>query len=241
MKPTICFFTVTGGGEDYEFLLGSLEHHAALGHHVVLDTTEPPCARAFRNLPKTVHWVHDPSYGAGWKEFRFRAALKRALEIARAQGCDVVAQLDSDEYYAPDIMERVVPTASEFMVSLETVHWTPFGPRSFGPSELHARLWPSRMDVSWPVNTAWVASPHYNGNPDHHAVVQPPPGARRFTFEGHYHYHLHYLVGQKAQDTETARTTIQGWPDGDPARVVALPTPIRRWLSRGILPSLRYT
>jgi hypothetical protein len=39
MKPSVCFVTVCGGGEDYEYLLGSIEHHATMGDHVVLDTS----------------------------------------------------------------------------------------------------------------------------------------------------------------------------------------------------------
>lgn len=242
MKPSVCFFTICGGGQDYDFLLGSIEHHARMGQHVVLDTTPGPKARTFRGLPASVEWVRDPSYGAGWDNFRFRAALERALRMARAKGTAVVAQLDCDEYYAESLVEEVVPVAAHSMVSVETVHWLPHrGPLSFGRAEFHARLWPSSMDVTFPVNSAWLASPHYNGNPDHHAVVKAPDGANHVSVDGHYHYHLHYLIGEKASDTETARTTIQGWPNGAPARVEPLPTPILRWVRSGLPPSGRYS
>ena len=70
LKPSVCFFTVCGGGEDYEFLLGQLWHHAMMGEHVVLDTTPAPEAKTFRNIPPTVRWVHEPIYGRGWQNFK---------------------------------------------------------------------------------------------------------------------------------------------------------------------------
>lgn len=238
MSPSVCFFTICGGGEDYEFLLGCIEHHAKMGRHIVLDTTPEGQARTFKKLPPTVEWVHEPIYGSGWKEFRFRSALVRSLDLARRQGTDVVVQLDSDEYFSEDSLERVFPHAVDAVVSVETVHWMRDGvPYSFGRSEIHARVWPAKLDVSWPVNLAWVAHPHYNGNPDHHAMLGAPPGTRTITVDGHFHYHLHYAVGEKSLNDETARTTIQGWPHGTPARVVPMPFPIWRWARRGIKPS----
>ena len=238
MNPSVCFFTICGGGEDYEFLLGCIEHHARMGPHVVLDTTPEGQARTFKKLPATVEWVHEPIYGSGWKDFRFRAALVRSLSLAREKGTDVVAQLDSDEYFSEDIAEKVLPQATFAMVSVETVHWMRDGmPYSFGRSEFHARLWPRRMDVTWPINAAWVAHPEYNGNPDHHAIARAPDGAQSLAVDGHFHYHLHYAVGEKSLNDETARTTIQGWPRGAPARVVPMPLPILRWARQGIKPS----
>lgn len=238
MGPTACFFTICGGGEDYDFLLGSIEHHAKMGRHVVLDTTPPGVAKSFKGLPGSVVWVHEPIYGAGWKEFKFRSALVRALGIAQEQGTDVVAQLDCDEYFSEDSPEKLFPTATYALVSVETIHWMRDGmPYSFGRSEFHARLWPAKMPVTWPVNSAWLASPHYNGNPDHHAIVRAPEGAHHVKVDGHFHYHLHYAVGEKSLDEETARTTIRGWPHGAPARMEPTPLPIWRWRRRGIKPS----
>jgi hypothetical protein len=78
-----CFITVCGGGEDYEFLLGAIEHHAKLGMHLVLDTTPlNRGARSFRNLPGSVLWVYEPNFGAGWGEFKFATALNRATFLA---------------------------------------------------------------------------------------------------------------------------------------------------------------
>lgn len=236
-NPSVCFFTICGGGEDYDFLLGSIEHHAKMGKHVVLDTAPSGTAKRFKGLPSSVTWVYEPIYGHGWHEFRFRSALARSLELAKAQGADVVVQLDTDEYFSDDSPGSLFPFASENMVSVETLHWREDKPYSFGPGEHHVRLWPSRMDVRWPVNEGWIRSPHYNGNPDHHAVVVGPPGTKIIRVEGHYHYHLHYFVGEKMKMEETAKQTIHGWPNGNPARISPLPFPIWIWKFKGHRPS----
>lgn len=235
--PSVCFFTVCGGGEDYDFLLGSIEHHAGMGKHVVLDTTPMEAAKTFKRLPSSVTWVHEPIYGHGWHEFKFRSALARSLELARDQGADVVVQMDSDEFFSTDSRDGLFPHAIENMVSTETVHWRVDKPYSFGPGEHHVRLWPSKMDVRWPVNDGWIKSPHYNGNPDHHAVVVGPPGAKIVRVAGYYHHHLHYFVGNKAGNEETARQTIHNWPVGTPALSSGLPTPVWIWKYKGIRPS----
>lgn len=236
-KPSVCFFTICGGGEEYDFLLGSIEHHARMGKHVVLDTSPSGTERRFKGLPSSVTWVHEPVYGAGWKEFKFRSALARSLELAKEQGADIVVQMDADEFFSEDSVDGLFPYATKYMVSTETVHWRGDKPYSFGPGEHHVRLWPSAMDVRWPVNDGWLKSPHYNGNPDHHAVVVGPPGSRVTRVSGHYHHHLHYFVGNKAKDDETARQTVHGWPNGNPATVSALPMPIWIWKYKGIRPS----
>lgn len=237
-NPSVCFMTICGGGEDYDFLLGSIEHHARMGKHVVLDTTPSERAKRFKGLPSSVTWVHEPIYGSGWKEFRFRSALTRALVLAKEQKTDIVVELDCDEYFAEDSPQGLFPHAAHAVVSMETVHWgKALKPLSFGKGEYHARLWPAHLNVHWPVNDGWILSPHYNGNPDHHAVMMAPPGTKYVSIPGHYHYHLHYFVGSKGDDEETAKQTIHNWPNGDPARVSPLPMPIWLWKFRGQPPS----
>ncbi|NJN05669.1 MAG: hypothetical protein HC814_03780, partial [Rhodobacteraceae bacterium] len=212
-----------------------------MGRHVVLDTTPADRAKTFTGLPESVTWVHDPIYGSGWKAFRFRAALERSLEMARRESCEIVVQLDCDEYYSEDSVTDLFPYAKDAMVSAETIHWKRnLVPYSFGDSEYHVRIWPSYMNVIWPINAAWVASPHYNGNPDHHAMVHAPLGAKTVRVDGHYHYHLHYAVGEKAKDEETAHATIQGWPNGKEARSIPIPPLIINWIVKGEKPSLRF-
>jgi len=236
--PTACFFTVCGGGEDYEFLLGSIEHHARMGTQVVLDTTPPERARRFRKLPTTVIWLHAPAYGSGWKEFRYRAALKDAMDAACSTGAEVIVHLDSDEFFSTGTPEALFPLARGAMIEVETYHWMPDGTvRSFGDSEFHRRLWPSHMSPTWPINSAWVQSPNYNGNPDHHAVPLPPQGSSVVRVDGPFHHHVHYAVGLKSQNDETARTTINGWPDGRLIPSTPWPDRLRRWKESGVKPS----
>ena len=121
------------------------------------------------------------------------------------------------------------------------VHWRRDGRLySFGEHEYHARLWPASAKVTWPVNQAWVAHPDYNGNPDHHAIPGVPPGLKGVKVEGVFHHHMHYAIGEKADDDESARTTIRGWPNGVVLPHVPWPEPLLRWKSAGSKPSLAY-
>lgn len=235
------FVTVCGGGEDYEFLLGSIEHHCRIGHrHVVLDTTPEGQQRTFRNLPPTVTWIYDPNYGQGWKEFRFRFALMKAIGIAREMG-NVIAVLDCDEFYAPAIQD-VYPVAAKQPVFVETVHWMRNGhPYMFGESEWHLRLWPADADVSYPPNQAWVIHPDYNGNDHHHAVPRFPAGTELLKVPGSLHHHVHYALGNKSLDEKVGKANIPAWHYG--TRTVHVPWPplLERWRDKGLPPSTFYS
>lgn len=239
---SVCFFTVCGGGVDYEFLLGSIEHHAAMGRHVVLDTTPAPEARTFGHLPSTVRWIHEPIYGRGWKEFRLRSAVERAVALARESGAEILAYLDCDEFFSRDIQSWVLPLARIRMVEVKTVTWMRDGSsRDMGESEWHRRLWPARMPVSIVRNEAWIGHPMYNGNPEHHPYAQPENLASVVRAHGQFHHHMHYALGGKADDTETADTTIAGWRSGGievPRQ--EWPAPLQLWKMRGVLPSSRF-
>src|SRR5579871_808658 len=212
--PKACFFTVTHS-EDYDFLLGSIERHAEMGRHLVLDTSTVEKAVKFSRLPDTVEWVNDPSFGTGWKEFRLRSAVERALRLARGTDAEVLVYLDSDEFYTPDAPSLLFPHATDAMVAINYTHWKKDGlPYIFGESEWHPRLWPRSADVVIATNTAWIAHPAYNGNPEHHAVVQAPAELPVLRVQGNFRHHLHYCLGPKAEEEETARTTIAGWPNG---------------------------
>lgn len=238
MKPSICFFTVCGGGEDYDFLLGQIEHHALMGQHVVLDTTPAKQARTF-NLPSSVRWIYEPIYGQGWKEFKLRSATERAMNLAKESGAAVLAYLDCDEFFSAECLDWVFPLALDRMVELKTVTWLPDGARDFGDSEWHRRLWPAAMDVSIIRNEAWVAHPKYNGNPEHHPIAQPPSLDKIVRVHGPLHHHLHYAVGRKSRELETAETTIEGWASGG-ERIPDVPWPnaLEAWKDHGLAPSL---
>lgn len=230
----VCFFTVTCAA-DYDHLLGSIWRHAKMGRHLVLDTS--PALPQLHDLPPSVRWVHEPFYGEGWKTFRLRTAVERAMTLARQMGPEILVYLDSDEFYTPESAELLFPLAREAMLEVPCIHWQRDGrPRLFGPSEWHPRIWPSWAGVRIVENEAWKAHPSYNGNPEHHAIVSGPPELPVLRVPGLFRNHVHHLVGDK--DDEVARQTVDGWPDrGVPVPRVELPYPIELWFKKGIRPS----
>lgn len=237
----VAFFTVVYH-KDYDYLLGSIEHHAEMGLHLVLDTSMPKDAIHFSKLPKSVVWVHEPFYGEGWKEFRLRSAVESALSHSRALDADVLVYLDSDEFYVRESSEMLFPWAEKALVEVQYVHWLPDGkPYTFGASEWHPRLWPRNAGVEIATNIAWQGHPAYNGNPEHHPVPWPRPGLQMIRVYGAFRHHIHYGIGPKAQDLETARTTIDGWPDNKmPVPAPPLPERLKRWQEEGIRPSAAF-
>lgn len=232
------FFTVVYH-EDYDYLLGSIEHHAAMGSHLVLDTSPPDRVRKFSKLPDSVIWVHEPFYGCGWKEFRLRSAVERAMRQARHLSGDILVYLDSDEFYTSDSVEKLFPWAEKAFVEVQYVHWLPDGrPYTFGHSEWHSRLWPRQADIQIAHNIAWQSHPAYNGNPEHHPVPLRSPDLQAIRVYGTFRHHLHYGIGHKMEDLETAQTTIDGWPD-QKTEILSPPLPDRilKWKDEGIKPS----
>lgn len=238
MTPKVCFFTVVCA-RDYDFLLGSIEHHAEMGSQLVLDTSPRDQAIRFRKLPDNVIWLHEPDFGSGWKEFKLRSALERAMRQARAFMADVMVYKDADEFFTRDSEELLFPWAERAMVETCTIHWKTDGkPYMFGPSEWHRRLWPASADVDIAMNTAWQSHPSYNGNPEHHPVPVPPGHLQMIRVYGNFHHHLHYAIGQKAAEDGTAISTIDGWPDfGTEIPPVEWPERLRAWKDFGIPPS----
>jgi hypothetical protein len=239
MTARAAFFTVCGGGEDYDFLLGAIEHHAEMGLHLVLDTTPPERARRFRRLPESTFWIHEPVFGSGWKTFRLRTAVDLCMRKAKLLDVDVLVYLDSDEFYTLDAAADLFPRALDAIVDIECVHWRRDGnPYTFGNSEWHARLWPRKSNVEIRQNSAWAVHPMYNGNPEHHPVPVGPPSLPVVRVDGHYRHHLHYALGEKANDEETALTTIAGWPNqGRMIQKVEWPPRLAQWRDAGIRPS----
>jgi len=237
MKPSVCFFTVCGGREDYDFLLGGIWHHAKMGTHLVLDTCLKP--KSFRGLPSGVRWINEPIYGSGWKKFKLRTAVERAKMLALESKANILVYLDSDEFFSLDSEEWLFPLANDRAVEVKNVHWkTDFNPYEFGNSEWHLRVWPSKMDVQIARNEAWLVHPRYNGNPEHHPVPVLPKGVYPIRAHGSFHHHLHYAIGSKTQETEVAEATIQGWPDhGKILTKVDWPGPLALWRDKNIAPS----
>lgn len=235
--PKVCFFTVTHS-EDYDFLLGSIERHAEMGRHLVLDTSPPDKAIKFNRLPESVHWVHEPIFGSGWKEFKLRSAVERAMNLARELDSEVLVYLDSDDFYTIDAPDRLFPVAQDVMVSVNYTHWRKDGlPYIFGDSEWHPRLWPRSAEVVIAENGAWREHPAYNGNPEHHPVVLPPKDLPVLRVQGNFRQHLHYALSTKAEELETACSTIVGWPNGSRVPTVPWPAKLTLWKNKGIRPS----
>lgn len=256
MGDKITFFTVCGGGEEYEFLLGGIEHHARVGRHLVLDVSPEP--RGIAHLPASVFWSRSADdFGSGdWRTFRMVSALEEARRLALAcfPDTDFLVHLDCDEYYDVEILSALLrhyeapPIETPRIFTFETIHWVdrpglPPQPLRFGPSEIHMRAWDVRVPIRAIRNTAWPVSPKYNGNPEHHPILSAPPGSifDAVKFPRMAHYHLHYALGQKRFRTETAEATIDGWPNGTPIDLVCpWPDPLRAWGGAGILPSSRF-
>lgn len=237
--PKACFFTVCGGQEDYEFLLAVLEHHSKLGRCLVLDTTPPSRQRHFRFLPRGVVWIHEPDFGAGWKTFRCRHAVARASQLARNFG-DVVVYTDSDEFWSP-VVEELFETALGGPVEVRRTHWKRDGNAYlFKEPEWHVRLWPANEEVYFPVNDAWLSHKDYDGNSDRHPVACFRPGLAPVRSEMICHHHVHHLVGKKAEDDMTARSTIADWDQGEKVGGLELPRPLALWKDFGVKPSLVY-
>lgn len=238
MSVSTAFFTVTCA-DDYDALLGGIEHHAEMGPHLVLDTTPEDRAIKFSKLPDNVIWIHEPLYGSGWKDFKLRSAVERAMKKARAFATDILVYRDSDEFYVKESVDQLFPWAKEAIVEVGYVHWRKDGnPYTFGHSEWHTRIWPTKSNVVIAPNLAWQAHPNYNGNPEHHPVPVPPVGLPMIRVYGHFRHHLHYAIGPKMDDEETARNTIEGWPNkGIPAPIVPWPEKLALWRDKGIPPS----
>lgn len=239
IHPTVSFFTVTRS-RDYDYLLGSIEHHAEMGKHLVLDTTIPEDnPRTFKNLPPSVTWIHEPLYGCGWKDFRFVAASQKAMALALDFKSDVLIWLDSDEFFTLSIMDDVVPHALYSIVEAMNIHWKKDGHAyMYGESEWHNKIWPRWSNPRIGLNLAWPKHKDYNGNPEHHALLYDVPGVSKIRIPGLYRNHVHYCIGPNKDDDETGRTTIEGWDRGG-RRVpdVGWPAKLALWRDKGIKPS----
>jgi len=230
---------VCGGQEDYEFLLGAIEHHAELGTHLVFDTTPVERARSFRKLPDSVFWVYDPSFGSGWKTFRFVAALQKAIALAeKLFKPEVLVQLDSDDFFSLGA-GPALEAGKEAVVELQYVHWMPDGnPYLFGESEWHRRIWPAGRGVAVDQDPAWPTMRTYNGNPDTHPLLKVPAFLKTIRMDLLCRHHLHFALGEKAKDDEIAKMSITGWPHGgQKVEPEAWPQKLALWKTEGTLPS----
>jgi hypothetical protein len=226
--------TVCGGGEDYQFLLGCLEKHLVHGRLIVLDTCPEESKMRF-DLPKEVSWYHCPLFGRGAMKFRFATALNVAIGLAEEDSPDILVQVDSDEYFEPDLAIALERAAAGTVIDVKTLHHKAQGEGLDFADEWHRRIWPACRGVRFRPN------PRHE-NPEFHPIVDVPMGIPIERETATYQHHLHYAVGEKAGDLHTAQTTIPGWPDA--ARKVQVPPwppLIARWQAGGLKPSSSFT
>jgi hypothetical protein len=161
------------------------------------------------------------------------------MNLALEGSPDVLVYLDSDEFFSADCAQWAFPLAYDRMVEVKTLTWLPNGKcMDFGESEWHRRIWPARMAVEILRNDAWIAHPQYNGNPEHHPIPSPAKGGKIIRAHGPFHHHLHYAIGKKAGDLETAVTTIPEWATGGvEVAGVGWPEPLRDWKLNAVKPS----
>lgn len=246
----ISLFTVVGGdSEEYELLLGSIEYHARLGNHFVLDVGPFDRSPLLRRLPPSVRWIQIPFYGSGsWQTFRFATALERARQLALDAFPDTAYLVctDSDEYWNVDrlltLFQRQGPLETPKVFTFETIHWKDGLPLRFGESEWHTRAWDVRTGISIQRNPHWMASERYDGNPERHPLPIPKVDlVEQIRIPEPCHFHLHYTIGEKQGRTRTAEATITGWPNGTPVEGAhPWPEPIRKWVYEGRPPSLGF-
>lgn len=241
MAVKVVFVTVCGGGtaeeamSEYNYLLGSIEHHATMGSHIVLDTSPPQYYINARGLPSSVRWVQEPLYNNG-RMFRMWSALKRVSELAESMCPDVIVHLDSDEFYTKEWSDSLFKKASKGMVEVLTFEWREGKAYDFGT--WHRRAWPGQSGVTIGLNVGWQQHPDYNGNPENHPFPVPPVGMPIVRVEGFLHHHIGMTVGQKKSLRGGA--DIPWWPAHQLASSVAWPTLLKSWRDEGVPPFDRF-
>jgi len=229
--PSICFATVCGTPVDYEFLLGAIREHSTMGCHVVLDVTPALHRKQFKRIPSSVMWVAEDGYLSNTRMFKFHSALLRVNEIARATGAEVIVNLDSDEFFAPQATEKLFPLARNSAVEHLIVTWgCDNQPHARWDAWLR-RIWPSKMNVRIPRNEAWTQHPEYDGNPELHPIPMWPPNARVTKTQELVHHHLHWTIHHKGHHP-FSEWPVAGWCDWPPL--------LKRWKEKDIPPSLEF-
>lgn len=216
---------------EYNYLLGSVEHHATMGSHVVLDTSPREYYINARGLPSSVRWVQEPLYNNG-SRFRMWSALKRVVELAESMQPDVIVHLDSDEFFSKEGSEGLFEKATKAVVEVLTFEWREGKAYDFGT--WHRRAWPGGVGVTIGLNVGWQEHPKYSGNPEEHPFPVPPAGMSITRAEGSIHHHIGMVVGQKKVFRGGA--DVPWWPHHQEASSVAWPMLLKKWRDEGVAP-----
>ena len=241
MNPVkAAFVTVCGQAtkeeveEEYNYLFGSLAHHAKMGIHVVLDTSPPQWAFNPKNLPASVQWYHEPVYGHGLNHFRNQDAIDRAIALARKSGIDIVVLLDCDEFFTPNTPADLFHQAVDKIISIKTYHWYP-DVKAYDFLDWHRRLGPAKDGIHMGLNASWAKHPKYNGNPQNHCFLSGPMPVLKV--DGAYHHHVTKAVGKKHYIRYPGKVNMPWVAPLDP---VPWPEDLELWRTKGIYPSDKY-
>jgi hypothetical protein len=229
----VVFFTICGGPNreyverEYNFLFGSMEHHAQMGRHVVLDNSPPEHAIRFQKLPKSVTWVYEPIYGHGKEVLRMISAVRRASSIARAMNADINVYTDCDEFWSLNSETGLWPTAAECLTEVPTLHVDIKGNHYYFDREWHRRAWSGRKgEVVFPMSD----DPHFVGNREDHPIAFPVGELSLKRVAGHFHHHMKCFIGGGGYYDD-------GVPIKDPP---VWPEPLRLWKEQGIPPMEKF-
>lgn len=219
--------------EEYNYLFGSMAHHANIGSHVVLDTSPPQWAIQPKNLPASVQWHYEPIYGHGLANFRGQDAIDRAIAIARQLDISVIVHLDCDEFFTPNIAD-LFPMALNNIIAVKAYHWYP-DVKAYEFNDWKRRLGPAKDGIHMGLNVSWAKHPKYNGNPQNHSFLS---GFKAIRVDGVFLHHVPKAVGKK-HDLRNPGTKI-AMPWVTPLDPVPWPEDLELWRTKGVPPSDKY-
>ena len=231
--PDIVFFTISGANSkelvdrQYNHLLGSIEHHAQLGRHIVLDNSPRAFRRIFTKLPKSVTWIYEPIYGHGDENFRQTDALNRIAFAAYQMKPDAVIYTDCDEFWTPNLVDVVEREAKDSLVHLPTIHVDVNGDHYFFPHEYHRRIWEGKREVIFPYNKAKPSdldNDTFQGNPQRHSIACASEGMKTKTVHDICHHHMKcFMIGGGSWHLGKKLEKNPEWP-----------APLKEWKYSGI-------
>ncbi len=234
----IVFFTICGGesqevvDRQYNFLLGSMAHHAQMGRHVVLDNSPESFHKTFTKLPSSVTWIYEPIYGHGNKYLRQMDALNRAHNVAKTMTPEAIVYTDCDEFWTLGLVDLLKREVKNSLLTIPTIHVDINGEHYFFPHEYHRRAWDGSMDVTFPYNKAdpkEFDNPTFEGNPQRHAIACPALGMTMKQVDDYVHHHMKCFINGGGSWHLGTKIGKPEWPEE-----------LKLWKEKGILPIAKY-
>ena len=237
--PDIVFFTICGGANkelvdrQYNHLLGSIEYHAEMGRHIVLDNSPRELHRTFTKLPKSVTWIYEPIYGHGHDKLRQTDLLNRIAWTAYQMQPDAVVYTDCDEFWGQGLLDLVARDAKDSLINLPTLHVDINGDHYYFPHEYHRRIWDGKREVIFPYNKAKIEEFQngvFEGNPQRHSIACPTEGMNHKTVHDMIHHHMKcFIRGGGSWDLGKKIDKNPPWPE-----------PLSLWKYQSIEPLLKF-